>query len=80
VPGAAGFEPQTWDQLSLALPAALMALANFKQTLQQLINLDLGQVFNSRSGCMDTMQFLCRGRIFSHVRPFCERAVSDLDP
>ncbi len=45
MPGAAGFEPQIWDQLSLALPAALMALANFKQTLQQLINLDLGPVF-----------------------------------
>jgi hypothetical protein len=25
-------------------------------------------------------EFLSRGRIFNHVRPFYERAVSDLDP
>jgi hypothetical protein len=36
------------------------------QIKEQILFLTLGSVF--------------RGHIFSHVRPFCERAVSNLDP
>ena len=30
--------------------------------------------------CSNNKQFKCRGYIFSHVQPFYEQAVSDLDP
>ncbi len=30
--------------------------------------------------CTIQVSYHTRGRIFSHVRPFCEWAVSDLDP